>query len=296
MKSEVLVAIGETGLSTSAAVNAALAANERIKYLLSLLQLAAMHADHPDQPATNLKQERIACGIDDTTLDGFTGGARPRGDTYQMPGLDRVLTRIAQDLKIMAAPVSQSGAADVATRLGTVLASLPPASGNRLDAAALEAMSTASPPSGSDSLHRLVMDLHRALNALQASLAEETIDGAAAYGLAADDRPRVAAFMAGINRTARLKFDHPGPRHHRDALRRNPGAAERHRYHGRACRGHPCRGIGRPRHLYRRTRTAAGILPGHARPMLCRVGDHARRQDRRWHRVPPGCRAGGCDG
>ena len=54
------------------------------------------------------------------------------------------------------------------------------------------------------------MDLHKQLNALQAGLAEETIDGAAAYGLADADRPRVAAFMAGLNRTARLKFDHPG--------------------------------------------------------------------------------------
>ena len=54
------------------------------------------------------------------------------------------------------------------------------------------------------------MDLHKQLNALQAALAEETIDGAAAYGLGPADRPRVAAFMAGLNRTARLKFDHPG--------------------------------------------------------------------------------------
>ena len=45
---------------------------------------------------------------------------------------------------------------------------------------------------------------------MQAALAEEHIDGAAAYGLTDADRPRVAAFMAGLNRTAGLKFDHPG--------------------------------------------------------------------------------------
>jgi uncharacterized protein Yka (UPF0111/DUF47 family) len=66
------------------------------------------------------------------------------------------------------------------------------------------------PPPEGDSLHRLVMDLHRQLNIAQAALAEETIDGAAAYGLAEADRPRVAAFMAGLNRTATLKFNHPG--------------------------------------------------------------------------------------
>jgi uncharacterized protein Yka (UPF0111/DUF47 family) len=54
------------------------------------------------------------------------------------------------------------------------------------------------------------MDLHKRLNALQADLAEETLDGAAAYNLAATDRPLVLAFMAGVNRTAKLKFDHPG--------------------------------------------------------------------------------------
>ena len=63
---------------------------------------------------------------------------------------------------------------------------------------------------GPDSLHRLVMDLHKRLNAMQAELAEETLDGAAVYNLAETDRPLVAAFMAGLNRTAKLKFNHPG--------------------------------------------------------------------------------------
>ncbi|NNL99790.1 MAG: DUF47 family protein, partial [Gammaproteobacteria bacterium] len=56
----------------------------------------------------------------------------------------------------------------------------------------------------------LVMDLHKALNALQAALAVESIDGAMVYGLEAGDRALVAAFMRGLNATAPLKFDHPG--------------------------------------------------------------------------------------
>ena len=63
---------------------------------------------------------------------------------------------------------------------------------------------------GPDSLHRLVMELHKRLNAMQAELAEETLDGAAASNLAETDRPLVSAFMAGVNRTAKLKFNHPG--------------------------------------------------------------------------------------
>ena len=42
------------------------------------------------------------------------------------------------------------------------------------------------------------MDLHKQLNAMQAALAEETLDGAATYNLAEADRPLVAAFMQGL--------------------------------------------------------------------------------------------------
>jgi uncharacterized protein Yka (UPF0111/DUF47 family) len=63
---------------------------------------------------------------------------------------------------------------------------------------------------GGDSLHRLIMDLHKALNRLAADAAEETIAGAHAYGLHADDRPAVEAFMRGLRSTKHLKFDHPG--------------------------------------------------------------------------------------
>jgi uncharacterized protein Yka (UPF0111/DUF47 family) len=61
-----------------------------------------------------------------------------------------------------------------------------------------------------DSLHRLIMDLHKVLNRLAAGAAEETIAGAHAYGLHAADRPAVEAFMRGLQSTAHLKFDHPG--------------------------------------------------------------------------------------
>ena len=60
-----------------------------------------------------------------------------------------------------------------------------------------------------DSPRRLVMDLHKRLNALQAAMAQETLDGAAAYDLEPADRPMVSAFMRGVNRTARLKLNHP---------------------------------------------------------------------------------------
>ncbi len=64
--------------------------------------------------------------------------------------------------------------------------------------------------SKSDSLHRLIMDMHRALNRLSAAHAEEVLAGAHVYGLLPQDRSAVTAFMCGVERTRRLKFDHPG--------------------------------------------------------------------------------------
>jgi uncharacterized protein Yka (UPF0111/DUF47 family) len=52
--------------------------------------------------------------------------------------------------------------------------------------------------------------MHKALNGLQVRVSSEIIDGAHAYGIEPADRALVAAFMRGVNRTAKLKFDHPG--------------------------------------------------------------------------------------
>lgn len=63
---------------------------------------------------------------------------------------------------------------------------------------------------GEDSVHRLVMDLHKSLNRLAMRCAEEMIAGAHTHGLQPNDRPLIEAFMRGVERTRRLKFDHPG--------------------------------------------------------------------------------------
>jgi uncharacterized protein Yka (UPF0111/DUF47 family) len=206
MKSGVLDAIGEADLRRAADVNAALAANDRAKFLFSLLQMAVSRAAHPDQPAPDLRRERLACGIDDASLDGAVTGARAQGALVMIPQARGVLTRLAREVQVMVAPVEAGG---FGQRLAALLAALPAAEDDLVDPARIAAMTRAA-QGGTDSLHQLVMDVHKALNQLQAALARETLDGAAAYGLAEADRPRVRAFMAGLNRTAPLKFDHPG--------------------------------------------------------------------------------------
>jgi len=209
MKTQILAAIGEAVMQPAARLNEALAANDRIKYFFSLLQLALSYAEHPNQPAGTLKRERIACGIDDPDLDTVVAEARASGKLCHVPGAARILAHIAADARLMGAPVLASHEDGLEARLDGLLKALPTGSGDLLDPEAISAMMQAG-HDHPDSLHHLVMDLHKRLNAMQAELAEETLDGAAVYGLSDPDRPLVAAFMAGVNRTAKLKFNHPG--------------------------------------------------------------------------------------
>jgi uncharacterized protein Yka (UPF0111/DUF47 family) len=209
MKTQILAAIGEHGLQPAAALNAALAANDRVKYAFSLLQMAMSHAEHPEQTAPTLKQERIGCGIDDPDLDTAVAASRMDGKSCHVPGAARIVARIAEDMRLMAAPVLGERPNGLAARVDALLAALPATKDDLIDPDTTTAMMQAG-HGHADSLHRLVMDLHKRLNAMQAALAEETLDGAATYSLAATDRPMVAAFMAGVNRTAKLKFAHPG--------------------------------------------------------------------------------------
>ncbi len=209
-----LEAIGETTLSRSAQIAAALAANDRIKYYFSLLQTALARADHPDQPADPLRRERTACAIDNRALDDLVPASHRENGHYRLPGCTAVLEQIAQDLRTMAAPaLAESNAtaprAEFAKRLERVLAGLPHPQDDVIDRRAIDNL-TRAPRGTADSAHRLVMDLHKALNAMQAELAEEHLEGAAVYQIEESDRPLIAAFMAGLNRTAPLKFTHPG--------------------------------------------------------------------------------------
>ena len=234
MKTQILAAIGETVLQPAARLNAALAANDRIKYAFSLLQLALSYADHPEQAAATMKQERIACGINDPDLDTAVAGARMNGKLCHVPGAARIMSRITDDVRLMAAPVLTTNPEGMAVRLDLLLKALPAANNDLLDPDIISAMLQAG-HDRPDSLHRLVMDLHKQLNAMQAELAEETVDGAAVFIFAEADRRCVSAFMTGLNRTAKLKFNHPGLATTATAGQRSASDPERHRHNGRAC-------------------------------------------------------------
>jgi uncharacterized protein Yka (UPF0111/DUF47 family) len=112
----------------------------------------------------------------------------------------------------MLAPLDVAGgeaAAALKSRSEAIAAALPRFEDDRVAHAQVRALASAR-REGGDSLHLLVMDLHRAINRLAAETAVEDVDGAAAAGLDEAARARVKAFMRGLNRTRGLAFGHPG--------------------------------------------------------------------------------------
>ena len=222
-KSDAVATLGEqapalASLLRPAQVRAALKANDRLKLYLSVLQAAHAHAHHPREAALDLSREIAAADITVRAEAGWlhdlpATAASEADGALRVPDLPRLALRLADDLGVMTRPLVEGDGADAAfaERVTHWQAELNALSGPVLAAAQIEALTHGQRARG-DSLHIMVMDLHKALNRLAAGLSTDRIDGAHCWQLAGDDsdRPRIAAFMRGLNRTAPLKFDHPG--------------------------------------------------------------------------------------
>jgi uncharacterized protein Yka (UPF0111/DUF47 family) len=209
-KSRIVGELGEQELLLPALVNEALAANDRAKYLMTLLQAARQHADQPDLAPADLAPERVACGIEEDTDGVVERSIRAGSDGYRIPRARWIHDRLVDEVRRMLAPLrGRPASADCEQRLQALLERAPRMTDDLISGPYLDAL-TSGQRAAEDSLHLLVMDLHKELNQLQQQLATETIDSALVYGLGEEDRALVAAFMAGVNRTRALKFDHPG--------------------------------------------------------------------------------------
>lgn len=210
---------GWSSLLQPARLRAALCANDRLKLYLSVLQAAAAHAHAPHQALLDLAREIAAAGIgvreQAEWLHDLPATAALEGEAVRLPELPRLARQLHEDLGQMARPLLAQADADpaLAERVGGWQARLQALAegASLLDEALLRELTSGQPEAG-DSLHRLVMDLHKALNRLAARLASDNVAGAHAWDLAADgsDRPRVEAFMRGLERTRALKGEHPG--------------------------------------------------------------------------------------
>jgi len=212
-KKQMIKELGEEELILPTLVNNALAANDRVKYYFTLLQAARSHASHPGREVSNLRAEREAAGVEDPAFDRVvTGSVKAGNGRWQIPHTTMILSGIRSALTEMTAPlltVKHGKCESFEKRVKTLIAEIPAEESDIIEDEVIQRITSGDERSG-DSIHLLVMDLHKALNVLQGDLASEIIEGAMTYLLADEDSQLVTAFMAGIKKTAPLKFDHPG--------------------------------------------------------------------------------------
>ncbi len=210
-KSQVVAALGEHRLMLPAWVKAALRANDRLKVYLTVVQEASSHARHADRAVPDLGREIAAAGLNTAWLHDVVALARRVDDGLVVPDMSALVKCLEGDLGIMARPVLETTPPDddLQRRLQQRLAALRALAADRWSDPQVAEL-TEGRRGDRDSLHLLVMDLHKKINALAAGLATEVLAGANVWELTPQDRPRVTAFMRGLNRTALLKFDHPG--------------------------------------------------------------------------------------
>jgi uncharacterized protein Yka (UPF0111/DUF47 family) len=209
-KTRIIDTLGEQSLLRPTIINAALAANDRSKYYFTLLQSAVLRAQRPDSRVPDLRRERLACGVDNETLDGVVAEASMDGDgRFRIADGATVIQALIGEVGTMLAPFADEPDRGFRPRFDALRRQAEALQGGVYALADIDALTSAA-RDRADSMHLLVMDLHKALNAAQAQIASEDVDGASAYAIEPADRPFIAAFMRGVHRTARLKFDHPG--------------------------------------------------------------------------------------
>lgn len=210
-KSEIVECLGESAVLLPELIAAALAANDRLKLRLTLLQAGVAHIQNPQSPIQDFAAERHAAGLDD--FDRLVSGARALDDGRGiLPGAALLIAGLRSDLAAMLAPLLTARvetARQLSARLTELQKALPEASGDEIRLAAIADMASAR-REHADSVHLLVMDIHKEINRLAAETAVEKIDGASAHGVDETDRSLIRAFMRGLNRTAPLACGHPG--------------------------------------------------------------------------------------
>ncbi len=213
MKSQIIEQLGQSEILLPSLIAEGLAANDRIKVRMSALQAAVHHARQPSVPATDLQDECRAAGVAPVAIATLISGAHLLGEErIAAPNLAKMMKDITDDAATMIHAVAAGEpqqAEAVNARLSAIQAAGLLDASTDIEVSHIARLTTV-PENGGDSLHRLVMDLHKTLNRLAANCAEEVIEGAHVFGLKPDDRAPVESFMHGLATTRGLKFDHPG--------------------------------------------------------------------------------------
>src|SRR5271166_4259841 len=106
MKSEIVEQLGQSDLLLPARIAEGLAANDRIKVRLSVLQAAGCRARDPSGVKFDLAKECRAVGIDPMGMETLVNRATPSADgRLTAPGLGSLATAVRQDVAMMAGAV-----------------------------------------------------------------------------------------------------------------------------------------------------------------------------------------------
>lgn len=112
-KNRAIASLGHRGLLMPVWVKAALAANDRLKVYLTVLQACSAHADHPDREALDLANELQAAGLDHATwLHELPASASRVDGVLLVPELPTLIHALAEDLTLMARPVLEASTTD----------------------------------------------------------------------------------------------------------------------------------------------------------------------------------------
>ena len=213
IKSEIIEQLGQTDILLPSLIADGLSANDRVKARLSILQAAGRHARDPNRATFDLAEECRSVGLDPVAMESLVNRAQLlAGERVTAPGLGSLQTAIWDDVTTMIRAVKAADNVEgtaALERLSAVRTANEPDSVDTLALARIAVLTGVS-GGGSAQLHRLVMDIHKRLNGLAVTHAEEVLAGAHVYGLLPEDRSAVEAFMRGVDSTRKLKFSHPG--------------------------------------------------------------------------------------
>jgi hypothetical protein len=175
MKSQIIEQLGQTDILLPSLIGEGLAANDRVKVRLSVLQAAARHARDPQGPRFDLTEECQAAGIDVAPMEALVNGAGLIADErIAAPGFSELEAGIWNDVDAMIRAVNAGDAPAGEAARQRAAALKPNGSAQVPDTLELAEVARLAGVAGGkgDSLHRLVMDLHKALNRLAAEQAE----------------------------------------------------------------------------------------------------------------------------
>lgn len=213
-KEEAVESLGQQSLLMPAWIKSALAANDRLKFYLSVLQSALNHAAHPDAEPPDWSRDAANLALRDVRwIDDLCTNAYLDDGLLVFPQIGQLMECLAADISVMSRPLldtgEHSGSPESIRRNAWLRKLQSYGQQDGLHGHEVTSLTHGSRKDG-DSLHLLIMDLHKRLNILASEIATENIDGAHVWQIHDSDRALIAAFMRGLHRTSPLKFAHPG--------------------------------------------------------------------------------------